>query len=263
VELLRRQAHDAKRGYDAEVVRHGDALKRYAGGWAAGWAAGWRVGGRRGGGVQRMWVGGRRLAGCRCWRSRASVHLRASGSAHAQLAVSCVCAWWASSAAAVPHGPCAPPPPLQPWRRPTPACSSGWQRRCRSWMRRGRRVPRWRRSGTRRAPTCSSRRARRSGGRARWRSSETRCSSSWSRRRPRRRAKVSLAAAAAGMLAAAWSVAPLPQCPAPPCRVPPPPPHAVSPPPSPPHTHTRRRLLCRAAHAASGAGGRRDQPAAG
>lgn len=36
VGLLRRQYDDAKRNYDSEVVRHGDALKRYAGGARAG-----------------------------------------------------------------------------------------------------------------------------------------------------------------------------------------------------------------------------------
>lgn len=44
VGLLRRQYDDAKRNYDSEVVRHGDALKRYAG--ACGQAAGKGPGGR-------------------------------------------------------------------------------------------------------------------------------------------------------------------------------------------------------------------------
>ena len=41
VGLLRRQYDDAKRSYDSEVVRHGDALKRYAGKCMPELPAGW------------------------------------------------------------------------------------------------------------------------------------------------------------------------------------------------------------------------------
>jgi hypothetical protein len=103
VGLLKRQYDDAKRNYDHEVMQHGDALKRYASGWGRLWIADWK-GSSAGKAVWRRTGQMHRLLPCLFLGSTFRIEKL-------------------SSATVIPGSAAAPC--LQPWRPPTPACSSG------------------------------------------------------------------------------------------------------------------------------------------